>query len=135
MVLKYQTFRNIWYLKGGKIVPYVRWPMRLLAREGISIKYSAVARVYGRVPVWGINFGASVSISEKLEMIMMQVGDLVELSAQGKGSEWLKSLVGCHGIVVSTHGTRYKIQWFGGKSRNNEAPHHTITRRCLKYLK
>tara|TARA_R100000008_G_C3520913_1_gene133936 strand:+ start:66 stop:395 length:330 start_codon:yes stop_codon:yes gene_type:complete len=109
--------------------------MRLLVRAGISTKYSAVARIHGRVTVWGINFEVHASISEKLEMIMMQVGDLVELSAQGKKSEWLKSLVGCHGIVVSTHGTRYKIQWFGGNSRNNEAPHHTITRRCLKYLK
>tara|TARA_R110000824_G_scaffold8737_5_gene39696 strand:- start:9325 stop:9657 length:333 start_codon:yes stop_codon:yes gene_type:complete len=110
--------------------------MRLLVRAGISTKCNEAARIYGRVIVWGINFEESVSISERLETIMMKVGDLVELSAQGKKLEWLKSLLDYHGIVISVHSNRYKIQWFGGKkSRGNEAPGHTIPRCSLKYMK
>ena len=66
----------------------------------------------------------------------MKKGDLVELSAQGKNLLWLNPLRGMYGLVMSEHGTRLKVQWFGkNKTGRDVSRWHTIDRRSLKHAK
>jgi hypothetical protein len=43
----------------------------------------------------------------------MKVGDLVELSAQGKKRLWLKPLARLYGVVTEFCDHRWRVQWFG----------------------
>ncbi len=65
----------------------------------------------------------------------MKVGDLVELSAQGRKLKWLEPLTGMYGIVVSQHSTRWKVQWFGRKGGKPLSHWHTLDRRSLRLLR
>ena len=71
----------------------------------------------------------------------MQVGDLVELSAQGRKLLWLKALHNRFGIVVSgPHRMRWKVQWFGNRGNKRSladtmAYSHSIDRKSIKHIK
>jgi hypothetical protein len=60
----------------------------------------------------------------------VKVGDLVELSAQGKKLLWLKPLHDSIGVIISSHWTRYKVQWLEEKKL-----WHTVDRRSIKHAK
>ena len=64
----------------------------------------------------------------------MQIGDLVELSAQGYKLCWLRPVHNRIGILMQNHGNRYRVHWFGpNEPRRAMAFQHTIARKSIKH--
>ncbi len=65
----------------------------------------------------------------------MKVGDLVELSSQGKRLGWLKALQGKHGIITKDHEFRLSVLWFDKDNSKGSYHWHTIARSSLKHVR
>ena len=67
----------------------------------------------------------------------MKIGDLVELSAQGKKRLWLKPLARLYGVVTEFCDHRWRVQWFGKSKTGRDISgwSTTIDRGSLKHLK
>jgi hypothetical protein len=65
----------------------------------------------------------------------VRIGDLVELSAQGKKLDWLNPLHGLHGIIVKDHRFRFTVLWFDERKPKGTYHWHTIARKSLKHAR